>query len=560
MNARLRHRILGLVVLVAVFATVNAAGIVDPSKQFRLLPKPQKVEWTKGKGIAVHSIKSILFWGNAGKLVLSGGLKRLPITSNVGKGVVAFALSTNANIPSSDEGYVLEIKDNNISITARGQAGLFYGAQTLNQLIEDANEQNIEIPACKITDFPEQPYRAVHLDLKHHLDAGHYYYSIIDRLAQVKVNAIIVEFEDKLQYRKAPVVGASNAISIEEFAALTLYAKERNIEISPLVQGLGHASFILKHDQYKKLRDNPESDWAFDALNPETYDLQFALYEDAITATPEGKYLHIGGDEVGKLGMSELAKKSGKQPFELQMYWLKKVSDFAIQHNRIPIFWDDMVFKLSGVYETTYKEDMPASKVDSIWKANEQKLNENIELFPKNCVYMRWNYWDPTIPGNRRAIDWYKKHNLKVMAATAAQTNWPLIPRDNSNINSIKQFCRVASEQKMDGILCTVWDDASPHFETVWRGLYNFASYSWNYEDDSVSVANNTFRQRFYGSALAADKYEFQNTLEKAAGFWEAALLEKGHRYNYPDSIRLIKLPQATKPGAWNTKYAEESC
>jgi hypothetical protein len=144
------------------------------------------------------------------------------------------------------------------------------------------------------------------------------------------------------------------------------------------------------------------------------------------------------------------------------------------------------------------------------------------------------------------------------MAATAAQTNWPLIPRDNSNIKSIKQFCRVASEQKMDGILCTVWDDASPHFETVWRGLYNFASYSWNYEDDSVSVANNTFRQRFYGSALAADKYEFQNTLEKAAGFWEAALLEKGHRYNYPDSIRLIKLPQATKPGAWNTKYAEK--
>jgi N-acetyl-beta-hexosaminidase len=170
-------------------------------------------------------------------------------------------------------------------------AGLFYGIQTLSQLLEDSQDQQIEIPACRITDYPEIAYRAVHLDLKHHIDAGHYYYSMIDRLASIKINAIIIEFEDKLRYRKAPLVGAPNAISIEEFAALSKYARDRHIEISPLVQGLGHASFILKHDEYKSLRDDPESDWVFDPLNPATYDLQFSLYEDAIVATPYGKYL-----------------------------------------------------------------------------------------------------------------------------------------------------------------------------------------------------------------------------------------------------------------------------
>ena len=536
--------------------TVHAGDAIDLSRQFKLLPKPQRVEWSKGKGLAVHAIRSIFLQGNARKPVLSAQLNALPVSLVNGKGVISLVISSHAGLPASGEGYKLEIKDDKVTISAREQAGLFYGCQTLNQLMQDAIEQNIPIPSCSITDYPEQPYRAVHLDLKHHLDAGHYYYNIIDRLAEIKINAIIVEFEDKLRYRKAPMVGSGNAIAVDEFAAITRYAKDRHIEISPLVQGLGHASFILKHDQYKKLRDNPESDWAFDALHPETYDLQFALYEDAIAATPGGKYLHVGGDEVGKLGMSELAKASGKQPFELQMYWLNKVCDFAQQHNRIPIFWDDMVFKLSGLYETTYEESITAATVDSIWKANEHRLNENIRMFPRNCIYMRWNYWDPTIPGNRRAIDWYKKHNLKVMAATAAQTNWPMMPRDNSNIKSIKQFCKVASDQKMDGILCTVWDDASPHFETVWRGIYYFGAYSWNAEDNKVEEANRSFRHRFYGASLAGDASEFQNTLEKALVFWETAFLEKGHRYNYPDSIFLITLPDASEAGTWNRKYA----
>ncbi|MEJ7676156.1 MAG: family 20 glycosylhydrolase [Chitinophagaceae bacterium] len=137
---------------------------------------------------------------------------------------------------------------------------------------------------------------------------------------------------------KAPVIGASHAISVEEFAAISRYAKERNIEISPLIQGLGHASFILKHDKYENLRDTITSDWSFDPMNPKTYELQFSLYEDAIAATPYGKYLHVGGDEVGHLGMSELSKKSGLTPMQLQMQWLKKVCDFATSHNRIPIF------------------------------------------------------------------------------------------------------------------------------------------------------------------------------------------------------------------------------
>lgn len=550
-------RIISLVLFVFSLYIIHAADGIEPSKQFRLLPKPQKVEWFSGKGMSVQTLRFLSLKGAAQKPVLSGHLQSLSLGKEAAKGTLVLKLSDNVPF-SSPEGYLLEVKDEKAIITAKGQAGLFYGCQTLTQLLQDASEQAIQVPACKITDYPELAYRAVHLDLKHHLDAGHYYYQLIDRLAGIKVNAIIVEFEDKLRYRKAPVVGASHAISVDEFAAITRYAKDRHIEISPLVQGLGHASFILKHAQYKKLRDNPESDWAFDPLHPETYDLQFSLYEDAIAATPGGRYLHVGGDEVGTLGMSELSKKSGKQPFELQMYWLNKVAEFAQKHNRIPIFWDDMLFKLAGLYESTYDGKMPANKVEKIWKENEHRLNEKIDLFPKNCVYMRWNYWDPTIPGNLKAIDWFKAHNLKVMAATAAQQTWPMLPRENSNINSIKLFSRVAAEKKMDGILCTVWDDASPHLETVWRGLYVFGAASWNHEENKLQDDNALFRHRFYGAAVGDSTFEFQNELEQALSFWETAFFEKGHRENYPSNIHLIELPDAAKPGTWKQQYSKK--
>jgi hypothetical protein len=363
-------------------------------------PLPQKVELISGKGLLYTDIRGVHLQDKVSRPVMRGLLSNLPLVGYRSPGSVSLVIDSKLGLPSP-EGYQLEIIDGKAIVQAMEPAGLFYGIQTLSQLLEDSQDQQIEIPACRITDFPEIAYRAVHLDLKHHIDAGHYYYSMIDKLASIKVNAIIIEFEDKLRYRQAPIVGAPNAISIEEFAALSDYARDRHIEISPLIQGLGHASFILKHEEYKSLRDDPESDWVFDPLNPKTYELQFSLYEDAIAATPHGKYLHVGGDEVGTLGKSALSKASGMKPLELQMYWLKKVTDFAQQHNRIPIFWDDMVFKLADLYKTTYDPSIPAQEVADQWKKNQPLLDKSLPLFPKVCAYMRWNYDDPMLPGNQ---------------------------------------------------------------------------------------------------------------------------------------------------------------
>jgi hypothetical protein len=547
--------------------------------RFKLLPRPQKVELLKGKALSGDDLRSLFLKGINERPKIEGDLYNLPLAEAPGKGVVSLIIAQDGDLPSSLEGYKLVLKDQQATITSRGEAGLFYGYQTLAQLLEDAKDQQVDIPSLQITDYPGTPYRAIHLDVRFHLDAVRYYYELIDRLAKIKVNAIIVELEDKLRYKRAPLVGAVHSISIEEFAAISRYAHDRNIDMSPLVQGLGHAGHILKHDEYKSLRDDPASDWAFDPLNPDTYKLQFALYQDAMEATPYGKYLHVGGDEVYNLGRSELCKKSGMKPVELQLYWLNKVTSFINQQGRKPICWDDMFFNLTGVYGTMRNNWKGATdpQIEAIWKENLPKLDNQAGKFPKDCVYMRWTYWNTKVLGNRKAIDWLLSKDLKVMGATAAQDMSPMLPRNNSLFDPIKDFSDIATEKKLDGILCTMWDDSSYSFDTFWRGIYTFASSTWNNRDLEKTSFNAAFRHRFYAPELSAASFEFQNLLEQALWFWDGALInnstykkhlsvegvynpmgDRGDRVVYPKSIDLIALPDASVRGTWSDKYKEK--
>ncbi|MFT3705179.1 MAG: glycoside hydrolase family 20 zincin-like fold domain-containing protein [Agriterribacter sp.] len=539
------------------FNKSTAGDIQEFNRHFKLIPQPQKIEMRNGKGLSFMELKNISLKNMEDLPLLPAMLGNLPVNGITQKGTLSLFINPALTLPS-DEGYVLEATDQGITLQAPAKEGLFYGLQTLNQLMEDARDQNILISPCRITDYPSIATRAVHIDMKHHLDPITVYYKIIDRLSTLKVNTVIFEFEDKLRYRKAAAVAAPQAVTIEEFIALSNYAKARNIEISPLVQGLGHASFILKHKEYAALRDDSTSDYVFDPLNPKTYELQFAMYEDAMEATPYGKYLHIGGDEVGMLGKSDASKKSGMKPLELQMYWLKKVTAFAVMHHRIPIFWDDMVFKLAGLYQTTYDDKMSKEEVDELWKKNKTLLDENIALFPEHCIYARWNYEAPDIPGNKLALDWYTSHGLSVMPSTAAQQSYLLVQRNASNMKAIQGFCKITAERKIDKILCTVWDDSAPNIETVWRGLYDFAWFSWNAKPIPEPQTHAAFRHRYFGPELSNTAYEFQNALEKEVVFWETALLGSGDRENYNHDFVLIDVPDIQKHGEWSEKYKQK--
>ena len=522
------------------------------SDNFTLLPTVKNLQYN-GKLSVLNCNSEFNYYSESNELpvLLSETLKLKKGTANKHN----FSFEIDSELDIADEGYHLHISKENIKIKAKDKAGLFYSFISLNQLITDSKDQNINLPIVSIKDFPSLKYRSIHIDVKHHTEKKEYYFELIDELASLKVNGIIIEFEDKLGYQKRPIVAAPDSYSISWWKSLSDYADKRNIKISPLIQGLGHASFILKHKKFKGLRDISDNDWAFNPTISETYDLQFDLYKDAIKATPHGQFLHVGGDEV------RVSNRGEKKGFELNLLWLNKVSEFAKENNRIPIFWDDMYLKHGGVWMVTRNTKLTKEKVDSIWIKNEKKLTEYLNDFPKNCIYMRWNYFSPWAEGNLKTIDWYKENNLKIMGATAGQTRWILMPQNESNIESIKSFSLTSVSKKLDGLLLTLWDDDSPHFELYKRGIYAFAEYTWSGNDSSIEDFKSKFRHRFFSPTLKNQNYEFIDDLEIPVRDWANLFVkEKKHRNQItksdsPLESHIIDLPDINNPGEWNLKF-----
>ncbi len=558
----MRPTIFFSLILALILTAVGPAPAAAQPEGFAILPEPKSIQIDPGEsGLAFDELRFIhLEAGTERPPALPPLLDRLPVGSGPGPGVLSLSLGRTGITPDHPQGYELRIVGGAAHIVSLGEAGLFYGCQTLQQLLEDARDTGLKIPALSIIDWPAIDYRAVHFDVKHHLDRMEYYYRAVDRLAAMKINAVIFELEDKLRYRRQPAVGAQNAMSIEEVAALTRYAAERHVEFSPLVQGLGHAAFILKHPEYRDLRDDPARDWAFDPLNERTYEIQFDLYLDAIEATPGSRYLHIGGDEV-EVGSGEAGRASGLSSFELQMQWLRRVAAFAEEHGRIPIMWDDMPLKHAGVYRTTHSRLEPA-QLDRIWAENGPNLENSLDLFPRNCIYMRWNYGSPLVEGNVRTLQWYAEHGLRAMAATAAQTTWPIHPRNGSNAVPISDFNRLTAEYGLEGILCTAWDDSSPHMEFYWRGWIAHAEYAWSPEGRSIEAFNAAYGQRRFGPAGAELAPAIHTGLEAALNAGDTILREeRGRRGPFPtlaDAVAVaLMMPDPARPGAWSERHAE---
>jgi len=522
---------------------------------FNLLPKPQEFEISGTSSLKNGDVLNYF----------STSLKEIPIgisllegksiSNDASKAQLVFEIDESLDVKA--EGYTLNISEHNITIVGKDKAGLFYGLKSLEQLMIDAKEQNAKLPLCSISDYPKLAYRAIHLDIKHHLEKTSYYYDLMDKLADYKVNAIIVEMEDKIKYERQSEIGSDDALSIDEWKKLSEYAYDRNITISPLIQGLGHSSFIMKHEKYKELRDDPKSDWAFNPLDPKTYELQFDLYLDAIDATPHGKYLHVGGDEVHTTG-----RNSGKSSLELQLMWLDKVSKFAEEHNRIPIFWDDMPLKQAGVYKAMFNEKLTEEEVDKVWEENEHKLLEFLDLFPKNCIYMRWNYSSSDAIGNGKAMEWFRNHGMQVMGATAGQTRWVLMPQEESNIDNIRAFSTSSINNDLNGLLLTLWDDDSPHFELYMRGIIAFSEYTWSGEKRSKKDLKSAYRHREFSSEFSSDEFAFIDALEEPVAFWKNALLN-GNARNYLKKRKnaieksVIDLPNRNNLGEWSAKYKD---
>jgi hypothetical protein len=114
----------------------------------------------------------------------------------------------------------------------------------------------------------------------------------------------------------------------------------------------------------------------------------------------------------------------------------------------------------------------------------------------------------------------------------------------------------------MDGLLLTLWDDDSPHFELYKRGIIGFANDTWSGDKISKAEFKKAYRQRVYSVKVAEPKFAFIDQLEAPVEEWKNILL-KGNKRNYlmqmenPYEEGLIEIPQLESQGNWTKKFKD---
>jgi hexosaminidase len=304
------------------------------------------------------------------------------------------------------EGYVFDVAENKVTLSANTPAGLFYGTQTLIQLLSAASEARAtaqvkwQIPVVTITDYPRFAWRGIMLDVSRHFFPKAYIKSYIDQLARYKFNRLHLHLTDDNGWRveikslpKLTQVGAwrvprtgtfgsndapkpgekptyGGFYTHEDIREIVQYAKDRYIEILPEIDVPGHSmAAIAAYPELCVTKDttikvNPGSKFSTwfgngkfemhidNTLNPadeKVYQFLDKVFTEIAALFPF-EYIHMGGDECYKgywekdPGVQAFMKKNNLRNGEaLQSYFTKRVSQILADKKKKLIGWDEIL-------------------------------------------------------------------------------------------------------------------------------------------------------------------------------------------------------------------------
>ena len=270
-----------------------------------------------------------------------------------------------------DEGYELEIKNQGIQCISYKPAGLFYGIQSLRQIIMASTDGSI--PCSRIEDKPQYAWRGLLLDPARHFLDKDFLKRYIDLIAYHKLNRLQLHLTDdqgwRIEIKKYPEltrVGAyrnedgkpyGGFYSQDDLKELIDYAKTRFVIIVPEFEMPGHASAAIASYPYLSCQGLPipvETKWGiFPTVFCPGKESTFTFLEgvlDEITEIFPTPYIHIGGDESPRDKWKECPdcqkrmKENGyTKEDELQGYLIRRIAEFLSSKNRRLIGWDEIL-------------------------------------------------------------------------------------------------------------------------------------------------------------------------------------------------------------------------
>jgi len=341
-------------------------------------------------------------------------------------------LSINSNKITEPEGYQLSVTSKQISIIGHDLAGVFYGLQSLVQLLYKSNGK-VTVQGCTIEDHPRFAYRGMHLDVSRHFFKVDAIKKWIDLLALYKINTFHWHLTDdqgwRIEIKKYPLLQSISAYrdetiighkkdsphrfdgkryggyyTQEEVKAVVKYAMERHVSIIPEIEMPGHALAALAAypelgcigGPYKTATYWGIFDDVYCAGNEQTFTFLKNVLDEVLPLFPS-KYIHIGGDECPKTKWKTCPKcqrrikdEHLKDEHELQSYFIGRMEKYLNSKGRQIIGWDEI---LEGGLA-------PGATVMS-WTGEEggiaaAKLHHNAIMTPEKYVYL--DYYQSLYP------------------------------------------------------------------------------------------------------------------------------------------------------------------
>jgi len=383
--------------MLAISCSNKYQEIVNTDDDYQIIPKPKELIMAKGRFLLSSNTAIISNASLAQEAeYLNNMLSRvsgntLVIDSSAGNsGNIKLELDNSID---NTEGYKLSVKYDAIVISGKTNIGVFYGIQSLLQLlpaeIENGDNEIAEltVPAVEIRDSPRYKYRGMHLDVGRHFFPVASVKKYIDLIAMHKMNTfhwhltedqgwrIEIKKYPKLTevggFRKGTAIGLAGTRNApytyddveyggfytqEEIKEVVAYAGARHITVIPEIELPGHSSAALAaYPQFGNTKGPYEVAKRWGIFN-ETFaptEETFAFLEDILSEVMElfpSKFIHIGGDEVLKKEWEESAyaqeviKREGlKDEHELQSYFIRRIEKFLNANDRNIIGWDEIL-------------------------------------------------------------------------------------------------------------------------------------------------------------------------------------------------------------------------
>jgi len=430
--------------------------------------------------------------------------------------VVVGAATDRQKAVLAAQAYRMKLTPTAIKIAGNNPVGLFYGVQTLIQLLKPQQDR-LWLPEGEIDDWPDLELRAIYWDDAHHLEHPDVLKAAIRQAAFFKINGFAIKLEGHFQYQHAQPIVEPYAMTRAELQELTDYARKYYVELIPYLDAPAHDAFILKHPEYAGLREYPESNYEFCVTNPDTYKLFDGMFDDLLAATKGSRYFILSTDEPYYVGLAkngqcneqDEAKALGSVG-KLLAQFVRTTAGYLQARGRQVIFWGEYPMVPEDIASLpTYmiNGEVYGPKFDPVFKAHGIR-----QLIFTSTVgwkeYFFPNYYllpqDQHIPGPSGGT-----YESVGQGPGVVEEMFDTIAHDSSRQNA-----------DLMGTLVAGWADVGLHPETMWLGYATGSANGWHAGSPEPQESMSSFYRIFYGPD-ATEMGRLYQLMSEQGQFWK---------------------------------------